>query len=179
MTFIFFQWIPYCIWGFQTWNSHRKIQQLKNRVKIKDNHSCLSQYEFFQACYEFIPCIAHLTAVVPPLVCVLQKIHLQDTSKKQRITMQHERKLEQAKVTEFRNGPSKPWWPSHFVKCAFHRERRRQRYQSLPDKSNSVILRKTQDFLYWLRLCRSSLRWLCRAVLCRANTEFQHLHLVP
>lgn len=73
------------------------IQQLKIRVKIKDNHSCLSQYEFFQACCEFLPCIALLTAVVPSLACVLQKIHLQNTSKEQRIT---KRKLEQAKVIE-------------------------------------------------------------------------------
>lgn len=95
--FHFFQWILYYTWGFQTWNSRRKIQQLKIRVKIKDNHSCLSQYEFLQACYKFLPCIAHLTAVVPPLACVLQKIRLHDMSKEQRIT---KRKPEQAKVTE-------------------------------------------------------------------------------
>lgn len=54
----------------------------------------------FKPVNEFLPCIAHLTAVVPPLACVLQKIRLQDTSKEQRITMQCKRKLGQAKVTE-------------------------------------------------------------------------------
>lgn len=63
-------------------NSHRKIQQLKIRVKIRDNHSHPSHYGFFQTCYQLLPFIAHLTEVVSTLACVLQQIHLQDTNNK-------------------------------------------------------------------------------------------------
>lgn len=146
-------WILHCTWDFQLWNSHRKIHT-KSDCKLGITSLIFPVMDSFSLSLNFFLLYSTLLKWYLLGLCAVESLspaHQQWS--KQRIVARYRRKLRLWRQRQFRNRPNEPWWSKQLVMCAFHKHMRSNIIR-VSFTIETVTLRRTQDLLHWIRLCR-------------------------